>query len=93
MAHLIDKDALIAMIKHHIMDERHSYFCKCLLSEIDTLEVKDVDLEKEIEKYCRKYYNCNYPEQIQSGKCSEVMPHIVEAARRFFELGLKVKQK
>ena len=75
------------------MDERHSYFCKCLLSEIDTLEVKDVDLEKEIEKYCRKYYNCNYPEQIQSGKCSEVMPHIVEAARRFFELGLKVKQK
>lgn len=61
---------------------------KSLMSFINTLEVKEVDLEKEIEKYCRKYYNCNYPDQIQSGKCSGVMPHIVEAARRFFELGL-----
>ena len=38
---LIDKDAVVATIKKHVQDERHSYFCKCLLSEIDALEVKE----------------------------------------------------
>lgn len=52
-------------------------------------EQTEVDLEKELEKYCRIYYNCNYPDQIQNGKCSVVMPHIVEAARHFYELGRK----
>lgn len=46
-----------------------------------------VDLEEEIKKYCRNYYNCNYPDQIQNGRCSPVMPHIVEAARHFAEWG------
>ena len=57
MAHLIDKDALVAEIKRRMdensrwqglpqyfgMMEEDSY----LLSFIDTLEVKEVDLEKE----------------------------------------------
>ena len=47
----------------------------------------EVDLEEEIKKYCRDYYNCNYPDQIQNDRCSPVMPHIVEAARHFYELG------
>ena len=46
-----------------------------------------VDLEEEIKKYCRNYYNCNYLDQIQNGRCSPVMPHIVEAARYFAEWG------
>lgn len=50
---LIDKDAAVAIIKHHIKEETHSYFCKCLLSEIDALEVKEVDLEK-YQEYLRK---------------------------------------
>lgn len=37
----IDKDAVVATIKKHVQEERHSYFCKCLLSEIDALEVKE----------------------------------------------------
>ena len=45
MRHLIDKDDLVAIIKYHIKEETHGYFCKCLLSEIDehlkVLEVKD----------------------------------------------------
>ena len=44
---LIDKDAVISIVKNHIKEENHSYFCKCLLSEIDTLEVKEVDDEPE----------------------------------------------
>ena len=38
---LIDKDAVVATIKKHVEEERHSYFCKCLLSEIDALKVKE----------------------------------------------------
>lgn len=68
---------------------------RSILALIDSLrqEQLEVDLEKELEKYCRIYYNCNYPDQIQNGKCSVVMPHIVEAARHFYELGLKAKEK
>ena len=56
-------------------------------------EQPEVDLEREIEKYCRIYYNCKYPDQIQNEKCSPVMPHIVEAARHFYELGLKERKE
>lgn len=64
-------------------------------SIIDSLqqEQQEVDLEKEIEKYCRIYYNCNYPDQTQNGRCSPVMPHIVEAARHFYELGLNARKE
>ena len=104
---LIDKDALVTGIEnlentYKKCPTRNSYEeglkvgrligYKDALHKINTLDVKEVDLEKEIEKYCRKYYNCNYPDQIQSGKCSEVMPHIVETARRFFELGLNTQK-
>lgn len=37
----IDKDAVVATLKKHVQEECHSYFCKCLLSEIDALEVKE----------------------------------------------------
>lgn len=45
MTKYIDKSALVAEIKNHIKEEPHSYFCKCLLSEINTLEVKDLQEE------------------------------------------------
>ena len=48
---------------------------------------QEIDLEKEIEKYCRIYYNCNYPDQVQNVRCSPIMPHIVNAARYFYKLG------
>jgi hypothetical protein len=45
MKHLIDKDDLVAIIKYHMKEVTHSYFCKCLLSEIDehlkVIELKD----------------------------------------------------
>ena len=56
-------------------------------------EQPEVDLEKEIEKYCRSYYNCNYPDQIQNDRCSPIMPHIVEAARHFYALGLNARKE
>lgn len=59
----------------------------------DTLEVKEVDLEKELKSYCKEYYNCNYPKQVEEGNCAEVMPHIVSTAKHFFELGLKHRKE
>lgn len=50
-------------------------------------EHPEVDLEEEIKKYCRDYYNCDYPDQIQNETCGPVMPHIVDAARHFAEWG------
>lgn len=54
----IDKDAVVATIKKHVQEERHSYFCKCLLSEIDALEVKEQpslpdNLDEAAEEYAR----------------------------------------
>ena len=57
---LIDKDAVVATIKKHVEEERHSYFCKCLLSEIDALKVKEQpeppsNLDEAAEKYFEQY--------------------------------------
>ena len=81
MAQYIDKDAVMATIKHHIKEETHSYFCKCLLSEIDTLEVKEVDLEKEFESYMDKY----------NGAWTDT--DYIKFAKHFFELGMAVRNK
>lgn len=55
MAHLIDKDALVAEIKHHLQftpehtnafieGEEHAY--RTILSFLDTLELKESDLDE-----------------------------------------------
>lgn len=58
---LIDKDSVVATIKKHLEEERHSYFCKCLLSEIDSLNVEEQpslpsDLDEAAEAHRRKVY-------------------------------------
>ena len=54
--------------------------CKVILSLLDTLEVKEVDLEKEIKKY------------IRDNICGYCVPGTEETAKYFFELGLKVNK-
>ena len=84
MAHLIDKDTLIAKIKHHmqftpehtnafIEGEEHAY--RTILSFLDTLEVKEVDLEKEYNDFIKS----------DNGRS------MFETAKYFFELGLKAR--
>lgn len=56
----IDKDAVVATLKKHVQEECHSYFCKCLLSEIDALEVKEQpslpsNLDEAAEKAYKEY--------------------------------------
>jgi len=86
MAHLIDKDALIAWAKETYLCENASMIRKVcykqLLEHLDTLEVKEVDLDEEIEKCLKQYH------MIAVGK-EEFEP----IAKHFFELGIAVSNK
>ena len=84
---LIDKDAIMAEIERIEYETNYEPFtdnvlgkrmvCKDIKSFLDTLEVKEVDLEKEFDKCCENYiFDDEYDAYI---------------ARRFFELGFKVK--
>lgn len=57
--------------------------CNNLLSFINTLEVKDVDLDKEIEKWIDD-------DAITHEDCS--ITDVISTAKHFFELGLKAKE-
>lgn len=91
MAHLIDKDAVLAEIEKLITPEC-GYSMNKLLDYIDTLEVKGVDLEKEIE--------CSLPKPAWGwnedylGKSDPAysMEQMKEFAKHFFELGLKAQK-
>jgi hypothetical protein len=99
MAHLIDKDRVVAEIKERIdrdNEKAASYpdnsetdylyrvkeaVYKDLLSFLDTLEVKEVDLNAAVERYVEQHK-------------SELQGYmdIRRIARHFFELGLKAQK-
>ena len=89
MAHLIDKDALVAEIERRMQCysgngcEPNSAKWVELISIkhfLDALEVKEVDLEKEINDYHTTI------------KPTVWFNTLEDIAKHFFELGLKVKQ-
>lgn len=94
MTHLIDKDALVAEIKKHrtIWDGMDGDYCKGqrlaysdVISILDTLEVKEVDLEKEIEEVKHNY-------KVDNNQHTSICSADIEwLAKHFFELGLKTK--
>ena len=98
IAHFIEKDALVAEIKRRF-DEysssilRHYDACKeakaqelgKILTILDTLEVKEVDLEKEIRRY-----RMNNP--IIGHREESLYDYMANAAKHFFELGLKAQK-
>ena len=93
---LIDKAVVKAEIERRIK-EHHSGYLVCLkdiLSFLDTLEVKEVDLEKEIKEQIDKYYeNCNKKlEEIGEDDNDISFLTLDGFARHFFELGLKAQK-
>lgn len=86
MAQYIDKDALVAEIeRRRNFDKRLKLYsrwdeCNCILSFIDKLEVREVDLEKEFENYMDKYNGV------------WVDSDYIRFAKHFFELGLKAQK-
>ena len=95
---LIDKDAVVTEIERRIKrfrEEKDSVSIvktnvyKGILSFLDTLEVKEVDLNKEI----KDYFN-NQPIITRSkGIDYQLIPSGEEIAKHFFELGLKTQKE
>ena len=89
MAQYIDKSALVTEIEKR-MQEHHSGYLVCLkdiLSFLDTLEVKEVDLEKEIQQHINDCLDIKFP----TTDIKLIAKDVEYTARKFFELGLKAK--
>jgi hypothetical protein len=91
MAHLIDKDALIAEIDRqkigYNVDGKHSVeydIVRKIIDIINTLETKDVDLEKEYEEYVI--------DDPIFGRFITNDTMGMKLAKHFFELGLKTNK-
>lgn len=92
---LIDKSALVAEINklkksHDIwsyMGKRFHQDYETLLSFIDTLEVKEVDLEEETKKWWKERLHLNPENQLWMDAHQSIV-----FAKHFFELGLKVNK-
>ena len=107
---LIDKSALVAEIKRILnafensdasVDRLRASTLIALLSFIDTLEVKEVDLEKEIKNGIDNLSNLYcYMEDLFNGNEEEgvypipekVRNELFEFAKHFYELGLKTQK-
>jgi len=89
---LIDKAAVVAEIEGIEYETNYEPFtdevlgkrkvCKDIKELLDTLEVKEVDLDREIEKCLKQYH------MLAVGK-----KDFAPIAKYFFELGLKAAQK
>jgi hypothetical protein len=97
MAQYIDKDALVVEIERRIKrfrEEKDSVSIvktntyKGILSFIDTLEVKEVDLEKELSYEDYKGFFEKYPDLSDDWGFDEAWTF----AKHFFELGLKAQK-
>ena len=99
MAHLIDKDAVLAEIEK-LKDEALEYGDKsrwflvaALAKEINSLEVKEVDIEKEVIDWWNAHYSSKaYTFEGFSGHYLENST-VINIAKHFFELGLKAQKE
>jgi hypothetical protein len=105
---LIDKDAVVAEIEKLqlcTMDEHMNYYSaeaqgeynalSKLESFLDTLEVKEVDLDKEIEQsFIDLDYHLDAYNRVEDYVGENIdMVEYKRIAKHFYELGLKVAQK
>ena len=70
--------------ENYIVWAEHIATCIKVLSLIDTLEMKEVDLEKEVDKW----YNNKAPKEFENVLYSD----IEKFAKHFFELGIKAQK-
>lgn len=98
MKQYIDKSALLAEIermkipfKRDVEDGYYpTYLCALMAFEdfINTLEVKEVDLEKEIQQHINDCLNIKFP----TTDIKLIAKDVEYTARKFFELGLKAQK-
>ncbi len=103
MAQYVDKDALIAEIekvineinldiiedwRRRLQRKRDIKVMKNILSLINTLEIKEVDLEKELQDHIRECLDIKFP----TTDIELIKKDVEYTARKFFELGLKTQR-
>ena len=71
-------------IRNRILWSQQASVCSQILSFLDTLEVKEVDLDEEFDRYCENLYVID----IQEAPFTEMY----DCAKYFFELGLKAQK-
>ena len=105
MTHLINKDDLISEIKHHLQfipehtnafieGEEHAY--RTILSFLNSLEVKEVDFERELSKYVSQGIHRFFPNEgndYYNIDSVEWQDYVIDTAKHFFELGLKTQKR
>lgn len=106
---LINKDALVEEIER-LIDEIYAgrpfdslsreqqvalWYVRSIMSSINTLEVKEVDLEKEIKEQSDKYYSqCEKKLQEMDDNDNDLsFLSLDNYAKYFFELGMQVSNK
>ena len=100
MAQYIDKSALVAEIERIEYETNYEPFtdevlgkrcvCRSLLSFINTLEVKEVDLEKELDTWRHNHFH-GRRDIFANGEYLERISQL-DIAKHFFELGLKAQK-
>ena len=88
MAKYIPLEPLLAEIDR-LMTPECGYSMNKLLDYINTLEVKEVDLDKEIKEVQRNYKTI---EEYEGYPCTMYAGGIEWIAKHFFELGLKARK-
>lgn len=90
MAYLIDKDALVAEIER-LSDEKGTFYADdvlwCLKEYLNTLEVKEVDLEEEMKSWRHNHFNGKRDKEAVDEYLERVSQ--LNLAKHFFKLGLK----
>ena len=92
MEQYIPKSALVAEIERRMQEHHSGYlvYLKDILSSLNTLEVKEVDLEKELQSFF-------YPHVPWGDYCKNEQEDIEEwsfkIAKHFFELGLNASME
>lgn len=95
MAQYIDKEKIVAEIERRIneIDEFGTYLSPKgtltnLLCHLDTLEVKEVDLEQEIQQHINNCLDIKFP----TTDIKMIAKDVEYTARMFFELGLNTQK-
>ena len=100
---LIDKAAVVAEIERQIKlfgsenykgsdrltVEERLFTLNSIKEFIETLEVKEVDLNEEIVDYINSHFHIRYDETLERGNDPLTTMDFDEIAKHFFELGIK----
>ena len=103
MTHLIDKDAAVAEIERtqkvlnldDLGGRSVMAWCEGFKRFLDTLEVKEVDFERELSKYVSNGIHRFFP-NVNDDYCKMDsviwQDYVIETAKHFYELGLKAQK-